>query len=64
MLVGITIGLLVGLFFSYYAVHSYKKLLVLKSRPIGRTPERIDDKFYYIVPEKEYVDMSIKALKK
>jgi hypothetical protein len=64
MFMRITIGLLVGLFFSYYAVHSYKKLLVLKSRPIGRTPEFIDGKFYYIVGEDEYVDMSIKALKK
>jgi len=35
----------------------YRRTLALKAEPLNRTAEKIGDKFYYIVPEREYVEM-------
>jgi len=48
----VAVGVLVGM---EIEEHLKNKILILKANRINRTPEKIGDSFYYIVPESEYV---------
>jgi len=51
---------IVGLFAMPAGVFQYKKLLIVLANAKHRTPEKLPDgRFYYIVPESEYVDLTI-----
>jgi len=54
-------GMFIGAVFmwlaSAYQNYLYRKILIGKANPDNRTAECIDGKFFYIIPEKEYVDM-------
>jgi len=56
-LIGIEVGFFVGLGVMFLSSYSYKNTLVFKSEQKYRTPEKIRDKFYYIVPSEEYLEM-------
>lgn len=45
-------GALLMLIANAWMHNSYKKILVMKSK--DKSAERINDNFYYIVPEEEY----------
>ena len=56
MLIGIVIGLSIGLIGMFYSTKSYKDTLILKSEKKNRTPEKLGDNFYYIIPVEEYLE--------
>lgn len=49
MFVGIGVGLLIGLIFNLWIMHSYKKVLIMKAE--DGSAEHIYGKFYYIKEE-------------
>lgn len=55
LMIGITIGLLLGLLLHLVSNGLYRRILIGKADHQDRTPEKIGDGFYYIVPEREYV---------
>jgi hypothetical protein len=61
-MLGLTIGVLAGL--ALLVCHNllYAGLLERKAAPTDRTPECINGKFFYIVPESEYVEMRFNSL--
>lgn len=56
---GIGFGFCLGCFWNSMM---YRSILISKANDLHRTAEKIGDGFYYIVPEKEYVEMSIASL--
>lgn len=44
-----------------YSKHTQEKYFVEKSIPKYRTPVRIKDGFYYIVPEKEFIELELSS---
>lgn len=53
LLVGFLNGALLMLMLNSWMHYKYKQILVMKAK--DKTAEHIDGKFYYIVPEEEYV---------
>jgi len=64
LLEGIAIGLCIGIGGMFLSSKFYQDILILKAEKTGRTPEKLGKKFYYIVPEEEYIDMEIAYLTK
>lgn len=62
MLEGLALGLCIGLVGMFYSTNSYKNILILKAKKENRTPEKLGDDFYYIVPTNEYLEMEQNSL--
>lgn len=56
-ILGVVVGLAIGLGMWAIAAAAYRSVLIAKAKPMYRTPERIGDGFYYIIPEAEYVHL-------
>lgn len=52
-------GLVVG---EYSAKHFNDKYLALKAGKFGRTAVYVRGKFYYIIPEEEYIELDLMRL--
>lgn len=55
----LTGGLALGFAFGLINAWMYRRTLIDKSHPEYRTPEKIGAGFYYIVPEREYVQLLV-----
>ena len=64
ILEGIAIGLCIGIGGMFLSSKFYQDILILKAESKDKTPEKLGKKFYYIVPEEEYLDMEIAWLTK
>lgn len=60
MVIYVILSFLVGLIAGeYFIARSYSKYMALKSETPNRTAINVRGKFYYVIPEKEYVELDL-----